>query len=121
LAWKLDLAVHGRASDALLESYSPEPSPVIKQVVETPPPHQSHGAPNTLAQVIRDTRIPMMSRLAPFQHAFVRRLSELGIVYEGSPIVEGAGKHHFDDFVRGGNGIRSRFVLVLGKDAAGCC
>jgi hypothetical protein len=30
--------------------------------------------------------IPMVSRLAPFQHAFVQRLSELGIAYRGSPL-----------------------------------
>src|SRR5215468_3846706 len=118
LAWKLDLAVRGRASEALLESYNAERRPVIKQVIETT--HlltKAMGTPNKFAQVIRDTMIPMVSRLAPFQHAFVQRLSELGIAYEGSPIVEGAGKRYFDDSIRGGNGIRSRFLLMLGKDA----
>src|SRR5262249_23304843 len=60
---------------------------------------------------------PMVSRLAPFQHAFVQRLSELGIAYRGSPIVEGPGKRYFDDSIRGGKGILSRFLLVLGNDA----
>ena len=59
----------------------------------------------------------MVSRLAPFQHAFVQRLSELGIAYHGSPIVEGAGDRYFDDSLRGGKGIRSRFLLVLADDA----
>jgi hypothetical protein len=59
----------------------------------------------------------MVSRLAPFQHAFVDRLSELGIAYAGSPIVEGDGRRYFDDSIRGGGGIGSRFLLVLGKDA----
>jgi hypothetical protein len=58
-----------------------------------------------------------VSRLSPFQHAFVQRLSELGIAYRGSPIVEGAGKRHFDDSMRGGEGIRSRFLLALDEDA----
>ena len=31
-----------------------------------------------LAQALRDAVIPMVSRLAQFQHAFVERLSELG-------------------------------------------
>jgi len=118
LAWKLDLALHGRASEALLESYSAERRPVIRHVIETT--HlltKAMGTPNKFAQAIRDTMIPMVSRLAPFQHAFVQRLSELGIAYEGSPIVEGAGKRYFDDSIRGGNGIRSRFLLMLGKDA----
>src|ERR1043166_2604712 len=45
-----------------------------------------------------------ISRLAPFQHAFVERLSELGIAYPDSPIVEGAGKRYFDDSLCGGDG-----------------
>jgi hypothetical protein len=59
----------------------------------------------------------MVSRLARFQHAFVRRLSELGITYRGSPIVEGPGKRYFDDSMRDGKGILSRFLLVLDSDA----
>jgi hypothetical protein len=74
------------------------------------------GTPNRFAQALRDTVIPMVSRLAPFQHAFVQRLSELGIAYRGSPIVEGPGKRYFDDSLRGGQGILSRFLLVLGND-----
>jgi hypothetical protein len=75
------------------------------------------GTPSKLAQALRDTVIPVVSRLAPFQHAFVQTLSELGITYAGSPIVEGAGKRHFDNSVRGGKGIVSRFLLLLGDDA----
>ena len=54
---------------------------------------------------------PVLSHLTPFQHAFVQRLSGLGIAYEGSPIVEGGGERYFDDSLRGGEGIRSRFLL----------
>ena len=118
LAWKLDFALRGHASEALLNSYSAERRPVIKQVIETT--HlltKAMGTPNKFAQAVRDRVIPMVSRLAPFQHAFVQRLSELGVAYEGSPIVEGAGKRYFDDSIRGGNGIRSRFLLMLGNDA----
>jgi hypothetical protein len=67
------------------------------------------GTPNKFAQALRNTVIPMVSRLAPFQHAFVQRLSELGIAYRRSPIVEGPGKRYFDDTMRGGSGISSRF------------
>lgn len=74
------------------------------------------GTPNRFAQALRDTMIPMVSRLAPFQHAFVQRLSELGIAYRGSPIVEGAGKRYLDDSLRGGDGIRSRFLLFCGPE-----
>jgi hypothetical protein len=71
------------------------------------------GTPNKVAQALRDAIIPMVSHLAPFQHAFVQRLSALDISYRGSPIVEGAGTRYFDDSLRGGDGIRSRFLLLL--------
>ena len=118
LVWKLDLVLHGRGNEQLLESYSAERRPVIKQVIETTDfLTRALGTPSRLAQILRDTVIPMVSRLAPFQHAFVQRLSELGVAYRGSPIVEGAGERYFDNSLRGGDGIRSRFLLVLGEDA----
>jgi len=117
LVWKLDLALHGHGNEELLDSYSSERIPVIKHVMETT--HlltKAMGTPSKFAQALRDTVIPMVSRLAPFQHAFVQRLSELGIAYGGSPIVEGSGKRYFDDSLRNG-GIRSRFMLILNEDA----
>ena len=114
LVWKLDLAVRGHGNEALLDSYSTERRPVIKNVIETT--HfltKAMGTPNKFAQGLRDTIIPMVSRLAPFQYAFVQRLSELGIAYHGSPIVDGAGERYMDDSLRGGEGIRSRFLLEL--------
>jgi hypothetical protein len=66
---------------------------------------------------LRDTVIPVVSRLAPFQHGFVQRLSQLGVAYGGSPIVEGPGKRYFDDTLRGGKGICSRFLLIIDNDA----
>lgn len=118
LVWKLDLVVRGHADQRLLQTYTEERLPVIKQVIETT--HfltKAMGTPNKLAQVLRNAVIPMVSRLAPFQHAFVQRLSELGVAYRGSPIVEGAGERYFDDSLRGGAGIRSRFLLMLDGDA----
>jgi hypothetical protein len=117
LVWKLDLVINGLGNDQLLESYSAERIPLIKSVIQT-----THmltkvmGTPNRLAQVLRNAVIPMVSRLAPFQHAFVQRLSELGIDYEGSPIVEGAGERYFDESLRGGEGIKNRFLLLMGTD-----
>lgn len=118
LVWKLDLAVRGHGREELLDSYTEERRPVIKSVIETTDfLTKAMGTPNKLAQALRDAVIPMVSRLAPFQHAFVKRLSELGITYGGSPIIEGAGKRYFDDSLRGGAGIRSRYLLLFDKDA----
>ncbi len=118
LAWKLDLVLHGHGNERLLDSYGSERLPVIEHVIHTTDLlTKVLGTPNRFAQALRDTVIPMVSRLAPFQHAFVQRLSELGIAYRGSPIVESPGDRYFDDSVRGGKGIQSRFLLVLGSDA----
>ena len=117
LVWKLDFVLHGHGNEELLQSYSTERLPVIKQVIETTDfLTKAMGTPSKLAQTLRDAVIPMVSRLAPFQHAFVRRLSELGVAYSGSPIVEGAGERYFDESLRGGDGICSRFLLVLDYD-----
>jgi 2-polyprenyl-6-methoxyphenol hydroxylase-like FAD-dependent oxidoreductase len=89
LVWKLDLFFKGYGNEELLASYSSERLPVIKNVSETTDLlTQVMGTPNKFAQAVRNTVIPMVSRLSPFQHAFVQRLSELGIAYRGSPIVE---------------------------------
>jgi len=118
LVWKLDLTARDHGSEELLESYTAERRPVIKHVIDiTDFMTKAMGTPSKLAQALRNTVIPVVSRLAPFQHAFVQTLSELGISYRGSPIVEGAGKRHFDSSVRGGKGILSRFLLLVGEDA----
>lgn len=118
LAWKLELYLRGRGNEALLDSYSAERLPVIRSVVEmTDLMTRGLGTTSRLAQVVRDLVIPTVSHLELFQHAFVQRLSGLGIAYRHSPIVEGAGERYFDDSLRGGDGIRSRFLLLLGTDA----
>jgi hypothetical protein len=101
----------------LLDSYGSERLPVIRQVIKTTDfMTKVMGTSNKFAQALRDTVVPVVSRLAPFQHAFVKNLSELGIAYPGSPIVDGAGKRYFDDSMRGGKGIGRRFLLLI--DAA---
>jgi 2-polyprenyl-6-methoxyphenol hydroxylase-like FAD-dependent oxidoreductase len=118
LSWKLDLFLRGHGNEQLLDSYSAERLPVIKSVIETTDfLTKALGTPNKIAQALRDVVIPMVSRLAPFQHAFVKRLSELGVAYHGSPIVEGPGNRYFDDSLRDGEGIRSRFLLLLDDEA----
>lgn len=113
LVWKLDLAVRGHATESLLDSYSAERRPVIKNVIQTTDLlTKAMGTPSKFAQTLRDILVPALSHLTPFQHAFVNRLSGLDVDYHGSPIVEGAGKRFFDDSLRGGQGIGSRFLLL---------
>ena len=115
LVWKLDLTVRGHGSEVLLDSYTAERRPVIKQVIAmTDLLTKAMGTPSKLAQALRDTIIPLFSHLTPLQHRFVQALSELGIGYGGSPIIEGAGERYFDDSIRGGKGIGGRFLFLLG-------
>ena len=119
LVWKLDLAIRGHAGEDLLDSYNAERRPVIRNVIDmTHFMTKAMGTPSKFAQAIRDVAIPLVSRVAPFQHAMVQRLSQLGVAYSGSPIVEGAGRRYLDDSLRGGKGISGRFLLMLGEDAA---
>ena len=115
LAWKLELFLRGHGNEQLLDSYNTERLPIIEQVIElTHMMTRVLGTPSKLVQVLRNTIIPMVSRLAPFQHAFVQRLSELGIAYSNSPIIEGPGERYFDDSMRSG-GIKGRFLLMVDK------
>ncbi|HEX7896106.1 MAG TPA: FAD-dependent monooxygenase [Terriglobales bacterium] len=119
LAWKLDLAVRGRGSQQLLDSYSAERYPVIKRVILTT--HRltrAMGTGSKLAQAVRDTVIPVISRTSVFRRRFVRNLSELDISYAGSPIIRGSGNRFWHDSLRGGKGIRSRFLMLLGGNAS---
>lgn len=118
LVWKLHLAVRGKASEPLLDSYTAERRPVIKSVLQTTDRlTRLLGTASKLAQAVRNTVIPVVSQLNGFQRRFVQNLSELGISYAGSPIVEGAGSRYWDDSLRGGKGIANRFLLLLGGDA----
>jgi 2-polyprenyl-6-methoxyphenol hydroxylase-like FAD-dependent oxidoreductase len=114
LVWKLDFAARGLAQDRLLDSYTAERRPVIREVIGlTHFLTRAMGTPRALAQTLRDTMIPIVSRLPPFQRRFVRTLSELGVAYGGSPIVEGPGTRYFEESMRGGTGIGSRFLLMV--------
>lgn len=114
LAWKLDWFLHGHAGESLLDSYEAERMPVIRGVMATT--HaltRALGTPSRLAQVLRDGIIPALSHIAPFQHILVARLSGLAVRYHPSAIIRGSGERYFDDAMRGGVGVRDRFLLLL--------
>jgi hypothetical protein len=118
LVWKLDFAARGGGGDDFLDSYTTERRPVIKRVIKTTDLlTKVMGTQSKFGQALRNCVIPLVSRLAPFQRAFVLRLSQLGVAYRGSPIVEGSGERYFDDSMRGGSGIRSRYLLLIGRDS----
>ena len=118
LVWKLDFAVRGRASELLIDSYDAERTPAIRRVIKmTHLMTQGLGTPSRLAQTVRDLAIPLLFRFPPFRHTMVQRLSQLDISYSKSPIVKGGGKRYFDPSLCSGNGICSKFLLMLGRGA----
>ena len=118
LAWKLDLVVHGHGNEELLDSYGAERVPMIKKVIKT-----THtmtrvmGTSSKVVQALRNTMLPLISRLPAFQRAFVGRLSGLAIKYRGSTLIDGDGSRYLEDSMRGGEGIRSRFLLLCNENA----
>lgn len=118
LAWKLDLALNAGGTEALLDSYEAERVPAVREVIATTHAMtRALGSSSWLAQAVRDSVVPVVSRLAPFRHAFVERLSGLGASYAGSPIVVRSGVRYFRRSLRGGEGICRRFLLVCDPQA----
>jgi 2-polyprenyl-6-methoxyphenol hydroxylase-like FAD-dependent oxidoreductase len=115
LVWKLELAARGSGSEALLESYSEERVPMIEEVIEaTDRLTKALGTPSTLAQLLRDSAIPILSRIPAFGHAIVERLSGLGLTYSGS-IIHNSGKRLLEDCMRDGQIADARFLLFVPK------
>lgn len=115
LGWKIEWVVRGLANDGLLDTYTVERRPVIRRVIATTDLlTRVMGTSNGPAQVLRDVTLPILLRRRFVQRRMVRTLAELDIAYEGSPIVSGAGQRCLHPSMRGGKGIRSRFVLLVG-------
>jgi len=117
LVWKLDLVLKGHGTQALLDSYDEERTPVIRHVVGiTNVLTRAMASSNPVVRGLRDRMIPIVAARPSFRHAVVQQLSELGIDYHGSPIVAGDAHRYLDDTLRGGQGIVSRYLLLMGLD-----
>jgi 2-polyprenyl-6-methoxyphenol hydroxylase-like FAD-dependent oxidoreductase len=114
LAWKLDLAVRGLATDGLLPSYTQERHPIVLGVIEiTNFLTNALGPRHPVGAEVRDVAISVVTHIPKFKEVFTERMSGLGNAYKGSPIVEGGGKRYFDASLGGGKGIASRFILMV--------
>ena len=114
LVWKLDLVLHGHGNEQLLDSYSAERLPGHQEVIETTDiADQGDGHSEPAARrpcATPSSRWCRVWRRSSTPSCSGSRSSASRI--RGSPIVEGPGKRYFDDSMRGGNGIGSRFLLV---------
>jgi 2-polyprenyl-6-methoxyphenol hydroxylase-like FAD-dependent oxidoreductase len=114
LAWKLDYVLAGFGTSELLSSYTAERHGVAKSAIRlTDLLTRSMATPNALAQGLRDYLIPRVSENAAFGKFFVASLTELGVHYPHSPIVEGQGRRALDERVRAGDR-EPRLYDVLG-------
>jgi 2-polyprenyl-6-methoxyphenol hydroxylase and related FAD-dependent oxidoreductases len=89
LAWKLALVANGRAPDKLLDTYSQERIPVASGVLEFT--NKIVGLltmQNRAKRAVRDTVIPVLSRVPAVQRGAARKLSQLAVAYPSSSLVQ---------------------------------
>lgn len=97
LGWKLALAVSGRASDSLLDTYEAERLPVAQRLLETTDrAFKLVVSDNWLGSLFRTRILPSVLALAMARErarrfAF-RTLSQTGIAYRASPLSQTLGK-----------------------------
>ena len=88
LAWKLALVAGGRAPDGLLDSYGQERVPVASGVLQFT--NELVGLltmRNPLKRAVRDTVLPLVTRLPAVQRGAARRLSQVSVAYPAGPLV----------------------------------
>jgi 2-polyprenyl-6-methoxyphenol hydroxylase-like FAD-dependent oxidoreductase len=95
LAWKLALVADGRAPDALLDTYGQERVPVASGVLElTNKIVRLLTMRNRAKRAVRDTVIPVASRMPAVQRRAARKMSQLSVAYPGSPLTQPDGHGH---------------------------
>ncbi|MCJ2092160.1 FAD-dependent monooxygenase [Methylobacterium sp. J-072] len=87
LAWKLALVVHGRAEEALLDSYSSERSAVGDEVLKAAERLTSVATlKNPVAQGVRNAVGRLLLGLPSVSHGVADTMSEVAIHYANSPL-----------------------------------
>jgi 2-polyprenyl-6-methoxyphenol hydroxylase-like FAD-dependent oxidoreductase len=101
LAWKLALVCSGRSDPSLLDSYQSERYPVERSVLrQTDVMFRLAGASGGIGAFVLQHVAPLIGSLDFVQHEAARRVSEIDIEYEHSPIVE---DHHVPSGPRAGD------------------
>ncbi|WP_109478699.1 FAD-dependent monooxygenase [Paraburkholderia sp. C35] len=91
LAWKLALVAQGRATEALIDSFSPERSDVGEQVLKNAERLTLVGTTrNPVARTVRDVMGHLMLGLAPVQNRVADTMTEMTIGYPESPLNAGS-------------------------------
>jgi 2-polyprenyl-6-methoxyphenol hydroxylase-like FAD-dependent oxidoreductase len=95
LAWKLDLAARGRATEALLDSYHAERHPVAARVIKgSTALTRAATVRNPVAQELRNHAAGLVSHIGPIHRRAAAETEETSIAYTDSPIVANAGRRN---------------------------
>jgi 4,5-epoxidase len=87
LAWKLALVASGRSPERLLDTYSEERAPVAAEVLNLTHKLVQLGIlTQPWKRALRDTIIPVLSRVTPIQRGAVRRMSHQHFAYRSSSL-----------------------------------
>jgi 2-polyprenyl-6-methoxyphenol hydroxylase-like FAD-dependent oxidoreductase len=121
LAWKLALAVRGKASDLVLESYASERGGAGRSVLAfTEQLSTVANLRSPVSQQIRNRLLPVLAQFDIVQHRIARRIANAGLNYRNSPLVSQAGRWYspgpepgdqaFDALIAGGPKLFDRFA-----------
>jgi 2-polyprenyl-6-methoxyphenol hydroxylase-like FAD-dependent oxidoreductase len=89
LAWKLALVADGRGPEALLDTYSQERVPVASGVLEfTDKIVALLTMRNRAKRAVRDTFMPVVTRMPVIQRRTARKLSQLSVAYPQSQLTQ---------------------------------
>ncbi len=112
LGWKLGLVRKGLAKPELLDSFEAERLPVERRVLDITDFTQNVvGATDRFRQAARDLLAPLFTRSVAVQRRISLIVSELGVNYHDSPIVE---DHHLPHGPKAGQ--RAPDAIVAGRD-----
>ena len=123
LAWKLALVADGRAPDALLGTYGHERVPAASDVLELTDKIVGLLTMRSRAKrAVRDTVIPVMSRMPTVQRRGARKLSQLSLAYPSGLLVQPGGHgrgpkpgHRFPDLEVSSEHGPARLYHLLGR------
>ena len=87
LAWKLALAVQGKATEDLLDSYSAEREPIARAVLALSDRMTKVAMATGVGAAVRDVALPLLAGLHAVQSKMIREISQLVVNYRGSSIV----------------------------------
>jgi 2-polyprenyl-6-methoxyphenol hydroxylase-like FAD-dependent oxidoreductase len=126
LAWKLAMVVRGTASESLLDTYSPERSPIADEVLKlTGKATEIATLQGDFAQSIRNHIAPIVLGFSSVRNLAAGALSELSLAYTHSPLNDARASaspspgHRApirSDEALVGSGSAPRFVLAADPD-----